>query len=186
LFTVNERLRANKCGPGTEIAHTNTEPGPRFIEIRRAIEHAAAIQRKKYQLIDGFSIRFELDDSKAEKDATTFQQMCIMLGARKVESLVIPADDRHPGWTVADFCDQHIIKSRPHGRNLVLLHYAGHGGLNPMAKTLFCYAGPGSKQSFRWDTIMNRVVTADLVKKLSSADSRKMAISFTQQMSGTL
>jgi hypothetical protein len=79
-----------------------------------------------------------------------------------VEPLVIQGNDQYPGWTVAEFCDQKIVKSRPPGRSLVLIHYAGHGGYNALAKTLFCYAGPNSKQSFRWDTIHNRVVAPNL------------------------
>jgi hypothetical protein len=97
-----------------------------------------------------------------EQRDTSFQQLCNMLGARSVEPLVIQGNDQHPGWTVAEFCDQKIVKSRPPGRSLVLIHYAGHGGYNALAKTLFCYAGPNSKQSFRWDTIHNRVVAPNL------------------------
>jgi hypothetical protein len=44
---------------------------PRFAEIRRAIEQATAIQRKKYELIDGYSIRFDLNNTQADKDFTT-------------------------------------------------------------------------------------------------------------------
>jgi hypothetical protein len=63
-----------------------------------------------------------------------------------------------PSWDVMGFCD-HIAKSRSASRNLVLLHYVGHGGTaNRTDSRLDCYALRGSKQYFPWQIVMDRVV----------------------------
>jgi hypothetical protein len=54
-------------------------------------------------VIDGYSISFEADNTKAEKDVATFLQLCREIVARNVELLVISAQYDSPGFTVAQY-----------------------------------------------------------------------------------
>ena len=131
---------------------------PAFEAIRKAIEHATAVQNKQYDIIDGYSFYFEADDTDAAKDVESFANLCNNeLGVRYFKRLCIKKDSVTPVWDVLGFCD-HIAKSRSTSRNLVLLHYAGHGGtVNRTDSGLDCYASRCSKQSFPWKIVMERV-----------------------------
>ncbi|KAI5852369.1 hypothetical protein BZA05DRAFT_418645 [Tricharina praecox] len=132
------------------------EENPRFRAIREAIEHAAAVQNTKYECIDGFSLSYADDDSGAREDVATFEQMCRELGARIIKSLVLTV-----GMTpcaIGVWCELEITKTRPKSRNLVILHYAGHGEVDPSNGSLRLCARQGSDQSFPWMLFVNRFV----------------------------
>ena len=81
------------------------------------------------------SVRFEADETSADKDQHTFSNLVkcinIPLTSNYPQSLVISTNDVHPGWTVAFFLERLLdVISTCEGRSLLLLHYAGHGGLN--------------------------------------------------------
>jgi hypothetical protein len=55
--------------PSIAGSATVASTSPVFEAICKAIEHATAVQNKQYDVIDGYSICFEADDTDAAKDA---------------------------------------------------------------------------------------------------------------------
>jgi hypothetical protein len=93
------------------------------------------------------------------KTSNPFAKLCKNeLEVRYFKRLSIKKDFMTPSWDVMGFWD-HIAKSCSTSRNLVLLHYTAHGGTaNHTDSRLDCYASRGSKQSFPWQVVMDRVV----------------------------
>ena len=104
---------------------------PAFSEIsqlRNRIEAALDQRGRHYACYFTFAIRFEKDDTGAEKDTANFQTILKMLGLPVAMEMVIPSSDVTPGWSVTTWLAK-LIESRKlkTGRALIIGHYAGYG-----------------------------------------------------------
>lgn len=133
------------------------------MELARGILENAIIQRgKPYQEMFAESVRFEADETSADKDQQIFFSLVkfinIPLAANHPQSLVIRTDDVHPGWTVSFFLERLLdVISACDGRSLLILHYAGHGGLNADGELTFFAQVPGI-QSFKYTNVIDRTL----------------------------
>ena len=144
---------------------------------RGVLENAISQRGRPYQEMFVVSVRFEADETSADKDQQMFFNLvkCINLplASNHPQSLVIRSDDVHPGWTVGFFLERLLdIISACEGRSLLLLHYAGHGGLNANGDLTFYARVPGVR-AFDYVRIIDRtLVTPSLSveKKLERID----------------
>lgn len=97
-------------------------------QLRNRIEAALDQRGRHYACYFTFAIRFEKDDTDAEKDTANFQTILKMLGLPVAMEMVIPSNDVTPGWSVTTWLAK-LIGSRKlkTGRALIIGHYAGHG-----------------------------------------------------------
>lgn len=103
--------------------------------VQKALENAIDQRGRPYQEMFVVSVRFEADETSADKDQHTFFNLVkcinIPLTSNHPQFLVMSTNEVHPGWTVAFFLERLLdVISTCEGRSLLLLHYAGHGGLN--------------------------------------------------------
>ena len=76
------------------------------------------------------SIRWEGDDTNANMDTESFQNILKVFNFPKASELIIPQSDPTPGFLVRPRFDDMLIKAKSMiGRTLVLdlVHYTGHG-----------------------------------------------------------
>lgn len=145
--------------------------------VRGVLENAISQRGRSYQEMFVVSVRFEADETSADKDQQTFFNLVkcinIPLASNHPQSLVIRTDDVHPGWTVGFFLERLLdVISACEGRSLLLLHYAGHGGLNAKGDLTFYARVPGVR-SFDYIRVIDRtLVTPSLSveKKLERID----------------
>ncbi|KAJ9349271.1 hypothetical protein DTO027B9_7671 [Paecilomyces variotii] len=98
-------------------------------ELEDALRAAVARQSHKYQNYHAFHFRFEDDDTRADRDGTTFANLAKILCFPTPQTYVIPKANPTPGFEVMSKISAIISKaSTATGRSLVLIHYAGHGG----------------------------------------------------------
>jgi hypothetical protein len=111
-------------------------------QLRTRIEAALDQRGRHYACYFTFAIRFEKDDTGAEKDTSNFQTILKMLGLPVAMEMVIPSGDVTPGWSVNTWLAK-LIESRKlkTGRALVIGHYAGHGGIDSRGQ-LYFHASP--------------------------------------------
>lgn len=133
------------------------------MELVHGILENAIIQRgRPYQEMFAVSVRFEADETSADKDQQIFFSLVkcinIPLAANHPQSLVIRTDDVHPGWTVSFFLERLLdVISTCDGRSLLILHYAGHGGLNADGELTFFAQVPGIR-SFKYTNVIDRTL----------------------------
>ena len=118
--------------------------GQKFRDIRHAVQTAAKTQNRNYNHIKSFSISFQADNTKADSDVRTFQQMarnhfrassrlnCLIMLHRKA-SVQVGGLLHHIATRLA---------TRGTERSFILLYCAGHGKIN-LHNTLRCFAAPG-------------------------------------------
>ena len=127
--------------------HSNQE-----INILKDVIASAITQRgKHYVQIFALSIRFEDDDTAAEKDAKCFQDLLRLMGLSKASELVIESTDKIWIKTVqAKLYKLQEAPSRVDGRTLAIIHYAGHGSVDAAGDLFFC-PFLGSNQSLYYE-----------------------------------
>ena len=125
-------------------ADTQPSVSQKFRDIRHAVQIAAETRNRKYNHIESFSISFQADNTKAESDIRTFQQMahnyfratfqhnCLIVSHLKASVQV--------GGLLQDIATR--LAPRKAERSLILLYYAGHGKID-LHNTLCCFAAPG-------------------------------------------
>ncbi|KAJ9245641.1 hypothetical protein DTO169E5_360 [Paecilomyces variotii] len=98
-------------------------------ELEDALRAAVARQSHKYQNYHAFHFRFEDDDTRADRDGTTFANLARIFCFPTPQTYVIPKAHTTPSFEVINKISAIISKaSTAPGRSLVLIHYAGHGG----------------------------------------------------------
>lgn len=112
-------------------AHATGQPIPSLLDIkqfRRAMEKAADQHTRSYTDAISMSIRWEGDDTNANMDTESFQNILKVFNFPKASELIIPQSDPTPGFLVRPRFDDMLIKAKSMiGRTLVLVHYTGHG-----------------------------------------------------------
>ena len=125
--------------------------GSEVSQLRTRIEAALDQRSRHYACYFTFAIRYEKDDTSAEKDMANFQTILKMLGLPVAMELVIPADDVTPLWTLINWWAKLIATRKLNaGRALIIGHYAGHGGLNSHGQ-LFFQASPQYPAHFLYE-----------------------------------
>lgn len=135
--------------------------------VRGVLENAISQEGRPYQELFVVSVRFEADETSADKDQQVFFNLVkcinIPLASNHPQSLVIRSDDAHPGWTVGLFLERLLdVISASEGRSLLLVHYAGHGGLNVNGDLNF-YARVPEVRSFDYTRIIDPTLVTPLV-----------------------
>lgn len=99
--------------------------------LRNRIEAALDQRGRRYAHVFSFYVRFEADDTSAEKDSSNFEDILKMLGLPEAKKIIISPTDKIPGWTITG-CIRDMLQERVEkaGRALIIGHYAGHGGLS--------------------------------------------------------
>lgn len=98
-------------------------------QLRTRIEAALDQRGRYYACYFTFAIRYEKDDTNAEKDMANFQTILKMLGLPVAMELVIPADDVTPRWALMAWWAKPIAtRNLNTGRALIIGHFVGHGG----------------------------------------------------------
>lgn len=113
-------------------------------QLRAWIEAALDQRGRHYACYFTFAVRFEKDDTSAEKDTANFQMILKMLGLPVAIEMVLPSSDVKPGWSVRTWLGK-LIESRKlkTGRALIIGHYAGHGSIDSHDQ-LYFHASPQS------------------------------------------
>ncbi|KAI2012717.1 hypothetical protein LOZ39_003849 [Ophidiomyces ophidiicola] len=100
-------------------------------EFRATLE--AAINRRKcrYSNFFAFHFRWADDNTGAERDEKSFEDMARLMGFPVVDTYVIPDGTLAPGHEVSDriFKIFRDAETAP-GESIVMIHYSGHGGPN--------------------------------------------------------
>lgn len=145
--------------------------------VQRVLENAISQRGRAYQELFAVSVRFEADQSSADKDQQIFFNLVkcidIPLASNHPQSLIIRSADVNPGWTVGIFLERLLdVISASAGHSLLLVHYAGHGGLNVKGGLSF-YARVPAVRSFDYtriihSTLINPIVSVE--KKLERVD----------------
>lgn len=145
--------------------------------VQRVLENAISQRGRAYQELFAVSVRFEADQSSADKDQQIFFNLVkcidIPLASNHPQSLIIRSADVHPGWTVGIFLERLLdVISASEGHSLLLVHYAGHGGLNVKGSLSF-YARVPAVRSFDYTKIIHSTLISPIVsveKKLERVD----------------
>ena len=138
---------------------TQTSQDQRTEELRQTLEEAIAHRGRYYSDFTSFSIRFEADDTSAYRDTEHLQSILRLLGLPAALEIVIGANDKQTVWTVNGHVkDISSVVRNNKGRTLVIGHYAGHGEEN-LDQGLVFAAKPGSKQTFRFDWVLEGPLT---------------------------
>jgi hypothetical protein len=116
---------------------------------------ATEIRNRKYEAIVCFSITFEADDSGAEGDVQFRMIAEDILGA-SFTHLRIAAKTKNVGLKIQNWMVP-ILGGRPDSKNLITIHYAGHGAISQVNGKLLCRASTGSPQYFAFDVIIERL-----------------------------
>lgn len=107
-------------------------------EFKASLEAAVDQRAREYTRTFSLHIRFENGDTSAQKDAANFQSFLRAFALSQAEEYVIKPSEPSPGWAVKG--KFHAILSKAietPGRSLVLIHYAGHGGLDGFGRLVF-------------------------------------------------
>lgn len=110
--------------------------------LQGVLENAIDQRGRQYQELFAVSMRFEADETSADKDQQTVFNLvkCINippLASNHPQSLLISTDDVNPDWTVAFFLERLLdVISTCEG-------HAGHGGLNANGHVIFYARAPG-------------------------------------------
>jgi hypothetical protein len=100
-----------------------------FKAIQAAIVKATEIRNRKYEAIECFSITFEADDSGAEGDVQSFRMIAEDILGASFTHLRISAKTKNVGLKIQDWMVP-ILGGRPSSKNLIIIHYAGHGAIS--------------------------------------------------------
>ncbi|KAI9815601.1 MAG: hypothetical protein M1832_005462 [Thelocarpon impressellum] len=95
--------------------------------VRQALQQAVDQRGRHYSNLTSLAIRFENDDTSAERDTVAFVDMIKAIGHPPPKVLVLKPGASHMGFIVATELERlgkHIATLE--GRTLVILHYAGH------------------------------------------------------------
>lgn len=98
-------------------------------EFRAALQAAADKRARAYANNFSLHVRFEKDDTRADRDADHFQSFLRALGLAPPDEYIIPATDTMPGWDVQSKSRKVLKKA---AASSVLLHYAGHGAVDSL------------------------------------------------------
>ncbi|KAE8138040.1 hypothetical protein BDV38DRAFT_282349 [Aspergillus pseudotamarii] len=113
-------------------------------DLKLCLETAMETRVRQYQKVIPFAVRWEADQTKAERDTKNFNMILRSLGFPSAIEYIIPAGDKVPGWGLRrKFMDMVGEGLTCDGRSLVMVHYAGHGRESPSGELLLC--GPGNK-----------------------------------------
>lgn len=106
--------------------------------LRGVLEDAVAQRGRYYHKILTYAVRFEADNTRADRDTEHFQHVLKMLGLPKARELVLASSDSTPGWSVSKMLGEGAKEvGDPEIRSLVLCHYAGHARPGPSNQLLF-------------------------------------------------
>ena len=107
-------------------------------QLRTRIETALDQRGRHYVFHFTFPIRFEKDDTSAEKDTANIQMILKMLGLPMAMEMVIPSDDVTSGWSVSACLIKLIRKSKlKTDRALIIGHYSGHEDIDSLDQLEF-------------------------------------------------
>src|SRR5947207_9180916 len=120
-------------------------------DIQNALRTAVSRRSRVYSKSFALAIRFEKDDTRAERDCKHFQHILHAFGLSPAEEYVIEGSDNMPGWRLItkfrSFLDAAIQSP---GRSIVLVHYAGHGKIDRNGDLVFQANFKSHQRSFRF------------------------------------
>ncbi|QKX61768.1 uncharacterized protein TRUGW13939_08924 [Talaromyces rugulosus] len=100
-------------------------------QFRETLTAAVRQHEVRYTDAHSLSMRWEKDDTEADKDTARFQMMLQALHFPAAHELVIKENDSTPGWTARGKIRETLAAARrTSGRSIVIVHYAGHGELD--------------------------------------------------------
>ncbi|KAK2814107.1 hypothetical protein FQN50_000511 [Emmonsiellopsis sp. PD_5] len=120
----------------------------------------AAVEQRPRTFANHYTlhVRFQNDDTQAERDADNFKTICAAFGLPQPHEIIIKSTDSAPSWTIMGVFMKILTAARKApGRSLVMVHYAGHGTLNHFNQLVF-QANPHEPRSVLFsDAFLNRV-----------------------------
>lgn len=99
-------------------------------DFEKALTTATEQHFRSYTQSFALHVRWEDDNTEAERDCRNFQSFLHSVGFGTPEVLELSRDDTTPGWTaVSKFAEilNAANKAASNGRCIIFFHYAGHG-----------------------------------------------------------
>lgn len=125
-------------------------------DIRRMLGDAVATGGRYYAHHHHFAVRFQEDDTKAERDSDHFQDILKLLGLPRAEDIIL---GRKPMWDwqpeIRKLCD---LLDQEDGRKLLIFHYAGHGMIDPIDGDLHLAPSLVSKRSLGFRSLSDTFI----------------------------
>ncbi|PYH91816.1 hypothetical protein BO71DRAFT_38512 [Aspergillus ellipticus CBS 707.79] len=126
-----------------------------FDQFKNTLTAAASQRGRDYTNVYSVTVRWEQDDTQADKDPDRFQRMLKDLNVGAATELIIRHNDSTPALTFQQALLEIIRKSKANSEsdhNLFILHYAGHG---IMKDGSFTFAETkGAKKTINADRIL--------------------------------
>jgi hypothetical protein len=109
-----------------------------ILRLRQVLSNTIAQRGKFYKNFFAFTVRFEGDDTSADRDTKNFQDMLRLIGISSVKVIVLEKADKTPAFTLS-YLLRDLFKqiSVLDGRTLLIGHYAGHGAIDAMDRLFF-------------------------------------------------
>lgn len=109
----------------SSIDEGRSQANPEVEGLRQVIQDTIEPRGRYYHEVFPFAVRFEADNTHADKDTKHFQHMLKMLGLLKARELVIERNDRFPAWTVQELIGKLCkLCADTERQYLVIAHYA--------------------------------------------------------------
>lgn len=97
------------------------------------IEAAVTQRESQYSNFYAFHLRWEDDDTNADRDARSFADMTRLLGFPHPEFFVISKDNETPAYDIQDKTRKMMREAvQAPGRSVIMIHYSGHGRTNDL------------------------------------------------------
>jgi hypothetical protein len=135
-------------------------------EVKQALTTAAEQHNQShYNHAFALHVRWEGDNTHAERDGANFQRFLDTFGLCNMEVLELASNDSEPGWTVqaqmrSIVKQANVAAHDSFGRSLVLFHYGGHGESGPTNSLLL--SSPKTPRKINVDWVLNEFTYGNL------------------------
>jgi hypothetical protein len=108
-------------------------------EFELAFEGAVSRRAAHYTNFYALHVRWEDDNTNADRDENSFREMVQLLGFPSPDVHVIPKSDPIPGFELRSQVSKVLVKAvHTLGRSIFIIHYSGHGGANDLNELELC------------------------------------------------
>jgi hypothetical protein len=127
-------------------------------QFQTAVTAAVEQRARAYTTSFALHVRWEDDNTEAERDCANFQSFLHAFGFGPPEVLTLARDDTTPQWTVVErftTMTKVALGAAASGRAIVFFHYAGHGNRGVNDELLF--TAPSSSKSIKAHSLLDVV-----------------------------